>query len=384
VRPRGQPAQRTSLGSTGGSEDATGSASLSLRQLVVLAHAATRELAWGLPVVAREVRAWRARATGIPDAAIRQDALNALDGKRGHSDGAGLFCIFPRTRNHELLRLLVAYETAWDFLDSANERGAAAGQANGRQLHLALVEALDPSHPISDYYCHHPWREDGGYLRALVEVCRGICSQMPSYGRVNHLVVREAMRAQVLGVNHDPDPASRDTTLQEWATREFPDETEAEWFELTGAASASLTIHALLTLAAEPACSASEITRTFHAYFPWISAATTMLDSYVDQSEDHANGDHSYIAHYPAPPLATQRLRQLIQRSLHEASALPNGERHTLLVACMTAMYLSKDSARTQTMRKTTKSLVGAGGSLTRFLLPILRLWRIIQAQRST
>ena len=293
----------------------------------------------------------------MPDAAIRWDALSALDSKRGHSDGAGLFSIFPRARCHELLRLLVAYEIAWDFLDSANERGAAAGQTNGRQLHLALVEALEPNLTISDYYRHHPWEDDDGYLRALVSACRGSSAQMPSYERVRPLLVRAATQAQVLAINHDLDPDSRDTTLREWAAEEFPEETEADWFELSGAASASLTIHALLALAAESQCSASDIARIFRAYFPWISAATTMLDSYVDQIEDDTNGDHSYIGHYPAPEIATRRLHKLIRRSLQEASALPNGERHTLLVACMTAMYLSKDSAHTQTMRETTRSL---------------------------
>ena len=32
-----------------------------------------------------------------------------------------------------------------------------------------------------------------------------------------------------------------------------------------------------------------------------------MLDSYVDQAEDAANGDHSYIAHYPTPELASEQ-----------------------------------------------------------------------------
>jgi tetraprenyl-beta-curcumene synthase len=335
-------------------------------------------------MVAREVRAWRARATGIPDAVVRQDALSALNSKRGHSDGAGLFCIFPRARCHGLVRLLVSYEIAWDFLDSANERGAAAGQTNGRQLHRALVEALDPNLPISDYYRHHPWGDDDGYLRALVSACRGSSAQMPSYERVQPLLVREATRAQVLATNHDLDPASRDMTLREWAVQEFPDETEADWFELSGAASASLTIHALLTLVAESQCSPSDIALTYRAYFPWISAATTMLDSYVDQVDDDIKGDHSYIGHYPAPEIATLRLRQLIRRSFQEASALPNGERHVLLVACMVAMYLSKDSARTPRMRDTTRSLMSAGGTLTTALIPILRLWRLAYGQRST
>ncbi len=335
-------------------------------------------------MVAREVRAWRARATGIPDAAIRQDALSALKSKRGHSDGAGLFCIFPRGRCHELVRLLVSYEIVWDFLDSANERGAAAGQTNGRQLHRALVEAFEPNRPISDYYRHHPWGDDNGYLRTLVSACRESSTQMPSYERVQPLLVREATRAQVLAINHDLDPARRDTTLREWAATEFSDETEARWFELSGAASASLTIHALLALAAEPRCSASDIAQTFSAYFPWISAATTMLDSYVDQVEDDTNGDHSYIGHYPAPEIATRRLHQLIQRGLQEASTLPNGEHHAVLVACMVAMYLSKDSAHTPRMCDTTRSLTSAGGTLTKALLPILRLWRLAYGQRST
>jgi tetraprenyl-beta-curcumene synthase len=359
-------------------------APLSPRQLGALARAATRELVWALPAVKREVDTWRARALEITDPPIREDALSALSNKRGHTDGAALFTILPRGRNPALLRLLVAYEITWDFLDSVNEHGAASGQANGRQLHLALVEALDPGRPISDYYRYHPWRNDGGYLRALVQVCRDACAQLPSYERVRTLVIREATRAQVLAINHDLDHTRRDADLEQWARSECPEESEASWFELSGAASASLTVHALLALAAEPTTSDTDIAQVQSTYFPWLSAATTMLDSYVDQAEDAANGDHSYIAHYTTPEIANRRTRELIRRSFLETSALRNGERHTLIAACMVAMYLSKDSARTPSMRKTTKSFIDTGGSLTRVLLPILRLWRIAYAQRST
>jgi tetraprenyl-beta-curcumene synthase len=360
------------------------SAPLSPRQLGALARAATRELVWALPAVKREVDTWRARALQIPDTPIREDALSSLANKRGHTDGAALFTILPRSRNTALLRLLVAYEIVWDFLDSVNEHGASAGQANGRQLHLALVEALDPERPISDYYRYHPWHNDGGYLQTLVRVCRDACTELPSYERVRALVVQEAVRAQVLAINHDLDHTRRDADLEQWSRSEFPDESEASWFELSGAASASLTVHALLALAAEGTASDADIAQVQRAYFPWLSAATTMLDSYVDQAEDAANGDHSYIAHYTTPEIANCRARELIQRSFLKTSALRNGERHTLIAACMVAMYLSKDSARVPSMRKTTKSFIDTAGSLTRVLLPILRLWRIAYAQRST
>lgn len=315
---------------------------------------------------------------------IREDALASLAHKRGHIDGAALFCILVPRRDSNLLRLLVAYEIMWDFLDSVNERVGARDQVNGRQLHLALVEALDPDLPVSDYYRHHPWREDGGYLETLVCVCRDACARLPSYETARPLLIREAWRAQVLGINHELDPARRDRALREWARREWPAGHEASWYELTGAASASLTVHALFALAAQRRADPLEITSVHRAYSPWISAATTMLDSYVDQAEDTRNEDHSYVAHYPTGDVAVRRVGELVSRSAREASSLPDGERHTLIVACMAAMYLSKDSARTVAMREHTRALIRAGGPLARLLLPILRLWRLAYAQRAT
>jgi tetraprenyl-beta-curcumene synthase len=319
----------------------------------------------------------------IPDAPIREDALASIERKRGHTDGAALFWILPRRRNPDLLRLLVAYEMIWDFLDTVNEHGADRGQLNGRQLHLALVDALDPSRSISDYYRHHPWQEDGGYLRALVEACRRGCAALPSFPRVRPLLTREATRAQVLALNHDLNPACRDASLKRWAEHEFGCPRDLSWFELSGAASASLTVHALLALAAEPACTGHEIDRACAVYFPWLSLATTMLDSYVDQAEDATNGDHSYIAHYESPTIAAQRVFEIVERATRESRCLRNGHRHAVIAACMVAMYLSRNSARTPAMRASTDRFVVAGGSLTRLLLPILRLWRIAYAQRS-
>ncbi len=327
--------------------------------------------------------AYRSLAAAIPDAPIRGDALSALRGKRGQTDGAALLWTLPHARNLSLLRIFVAYQIVWDFLDSANERGVTEGQENGRQLHLALIDALDRERAISDYYLHHPWRDDGGYLGALVEICREGCASLPSFAQVHQLVLREATRGQVLATNHELDPPRRDADLEAWARQEFPAGHEATWFELTGAASAGLTIFALLALAAEPRCSDTVIAEVQSAYFPWISTTATMLDSYVDRVEDIANNDHCYVAHYRSPEHTATRIGELIRRSLDEARALPNGERHTVIAACMVAMYLSKDSAHTRAMRATTDALLDTGGSLTHILLPILRLWRIIYSQRS-
>jgi tetraprenyl-beta-curcumene synthase len=348
-----------------------------------LAASAARELAWGLRSVTREMRSWRDRALSIPDATLRRDALDALERKRTHADGAALFWILPRARNQTLLRALVTYELILDFLDNVNESAPEQGEANGRQLHLALVEAVDLDSPLSDYYRYHPCKDDGGYLNALVGACRGSCSSLPSYSQVSELIAGEARRAEVLALNHNPDPALRDARLREWVGAQFPDRGEVAWFELAGAASASLTVHALLALAAEPGYGKHDAQASYDAYFPFISATSTMLDSYVDQTEDIECGSHSYVAHYPDKATGAQRLGALVSRSMREARALPDGHRHAVIVACMVAMYLSRDSAHTPAMRSTTRELIHSGGSLTRLLVPVLRMWRIVYRHRS-
>lgn len=349
---------------------------MSGRQLWALIGATTRELTWGLPAVAREVRRWREMANNIHDPRLREDALNALTEQRTHIDGAALFSILPRTRNPSLLRLLVTYEIIWDFLDNVNERSAEVGVANGLQLHLALVDALDVGRPVSDYYKFCPDYDDCGYLRALVADCRLHCADLPSYECIRSAVIPEAFRGQVCAINHDLDSQSRDALLQAWVQREFPSGHEARWFELTAAASTNLTIFALLALASEPACSIHEVRLTSQAYFPWVSILTAMLDSYVDQFEDSAAGNHSYVAHYPEPESAIYRICLLIRRCLREADTLKESEKHKVIAASMFAMYLSKNSVLTPSMQGATRRLIESGGLLTRVLHPILRLWR--------
>ncbi len=354
---------------------------LSPLQLYSLADAATRELLWGLRAVSTEVRHWRLLAGAIPDAALRADALQSLVSKRASTDGAALFWTIPNGRSPNLLRLLVAFEVMADFLDCASERGVHAGPANGVQLHLALSEALDPGAPVSRYYRFHPWCHDGGYLRALVGACRERCLQLPSYGDVRAQAIDAAKLAQMLGLNHEPDPLVRDMALREWAQRQTS-WGGLEWFECTAAASGWLTVLALFALAAETELQEDCVRDICAAYLPWISLLATMLDSYADQAQDLAEEQHSYIAHYPGTEEAVERVCKLVYEAARRARALPNGAKHAVIVACMVAMYLSKDSSRTPRMRARTRSLAAAGGLLPRLLLPVLRAWRVLYSQR--
>lgn len=352
-------------------------------QLAAVFAVGIRQLLWGLRGVSVEVARWRMRAAGIPDLTLRTDALGSIERKRGNIDGAALFSILPSRRSPQLLRALVAFEILADFLDCATERGAGAGIANGLLLHRALIDALEPELETSDYYRLHPWKDDGGYLLALVGTCRESCGELPSFQLARPLILQGTCAAQVLALNHESDELARDALLRSWAERSASVDRSLAWFELSAGASAWLTVLAMLALAAEPELEEGYLLATNAVYGPWISLAGTMLDSYVDQDEDAANGDHSYIGHYDSTHVALERLGELIRQAVGEARRLPRGNRHAVLAASMVAMYLSKDSARLPERRASTATLARAGGSLTRLLLPILRLWRIAYGLRS-
>jgi tetraprenyl-beta-curcumene synthase len=347
-------------------------------QCSALLAATTRQLGWGLRAVATEIHAWRARAAAIPDPWLRRDALAALDEKRGHADGAALFWTLPRPRNRTLLHALVRYELLQDLLDTVTEPGAAIGPHRGADVYTVLLDALDLDRRPID----RVGRDDGGYVAALVQGCREQCRALPGYDAVRPLLVRDAHRASALVINHETNAQTRDAALGRWAERHLPGERELRWFERTAAASGWITTHALLAAAADDGVTPERAAAVHEAYFPWLAMALTMLDSYVDQAEDRASGDHSYVSHYDSPSAAVDRLCDSIRRAASDVLALPDGERHAVLLACMIALYLSKDSARTPELHATTTRVAAAGGSLTRLLLPILRIWRICNGQQ--
>jgi tetraprenyl-beta-curcumene synthase len=352
-------------------------------QLVALFGAVARELGHGLRAVTDEVATWRRHAASIPDERLRADALHALDSKRGHIDGAALFWTLPSRRDLGLLRVLVAYELIQDYLDGLSERATRVGAAHASRPFLALGDALTPERPVTDYYEGLPWNEDNGYLAALVHACRQGVRALPSFRAVRPHLVHEVRHAHVLHLNHIRDPLQRDAALRTWAGATFEADHGLQWYEVTAAASGWVTTHALLALAAEPGVSDRDVLTTHAAYFPHVALTLTLLDSWADQAQDARTGDHNYLSHYPTTRGAVLRLCASIDHSARDVLALPHGERHAVLLACMIALYMSKDSARQTAVRRYTRRIVRAGGALTRMLLPVLRLWRILNAQKS-
>lgn len=370
---------------------ATDPTPLSSRQIAALGSAVTQQLGGGQLRVAGEVARWQERAQEIPDPVLRRDALMSLREKRSYVNGAALFATLAvGDRTGVVPRVLVTFQVMANFLDTVSERTAVADGPQSGRLMRAFVDATDLCVPVcTDYYAEQAHADDGGYLAELVGACRRDCAALPHYPAARELLVREAARARALEIAHDPDEARRDGRLRAFAVGEGAAADELEWFEFAAGAASAMTVIVLLALAGRPldprvspADTVRELAAVASAY-RWTAALSTILDSYVDREEDLASGDWSMVGYYPSTAAGLARIATVTERSLRELRALRSGERHAVIVASMIAMFLSRDSARTPQLRSSSDELARAAGTLTRVLVPVLRLWRTAYRLRS-
>jgi tetraprenyl-beta-curcumene synthase len=316
------------------------------------ADAARRYWLMVFPHVHRELSHWRDRAREIPDPVLRQLALDAQH-KRGNMEGAAAFAAFaPHRRRATVVRALVAFQSAYNYLDLLAEQPRAEPIAGARALHEALLHALDPTgrvgteSPQPDYYAHFPQSEDNGYLGELVDTCRTALATLPSHASVAPATRRIAERVVEFQSLNLSESQGDHEAFERWARTETPPGTELRWWETAAAGGSSLGIYALIAAAADPVVDQSDIQAIENAYFPWIGALHSLLDHLVDKSEDATIGQRSLIEYYCTPAEAAARMRALAELAANAASALRQSDgRHTIMLAAMAGNYLSDPEA---------------------------------------
>lgn len=277
-----------------------------------------------LPVVDRELE-WITRcAAAIPDPALRDSALHALTEKRANVEAtATLSTLAPRRGRRSVIRASTALQVAVDYLDNLGEAAGPDALEDGVRLHHSLVVALTPGAPPTDWYEHHPHREDGGYLDALVASCQEAVAALP--GQAALPAARRAIVRCGEGQSHTH--ADHGAGLEAWAAT-LPPHPQLHWWEAAAGASSSVGAHALLALAGTPRCKAAEAEQILAAYDPWIGALTVLLDDFVDRERDERTGDHNYASHWDDDAAdridflvagARRALREVPRQTVHEA-----------------------------------------------------------------
>jgi tetraprenyl-beta-curcumene synthase len=330
------------------------------------------------PYVKRQLRSWRGRAAGIPDRRLSQLALETQDCERGNLEGSAVFALLaPRAHRGAVIRAAVAFQALYDFLDTLAELPVADPTANGHSLHAALLAALDPERPAEDYFEHSGFPAgDGGYVEELIAVCRRALAKLPRYGVVAGLTQQAAARMVAYqALNHDPGAgASGCEELRRWALALTPQGSGLQWWETAAGAASSLGVFALIAAAAQPSLGEADARAAADAYFPWVGALHVLLDSLVDHELDLRSGDHSLVAHYPAPAFAARRLGAIASEATLRLERLEQCGCHGLILAAMASFYLSLPAARAPAASPVSSRVVSVLGPQARAAIALLRV----------
>ncbi len=327
------------------------------------------------PQVGRELRHWRECALRIPDPVLRQLALVTQGSERGNLEGAAAFAVLaPRAQRVQVVRAAVAFQATYDYIDTLAEQPSHDPVANGHQLHLALLTALEPGTEHEDYYKHNSCSHDNGYIRNLVDTCRNAFCALPSYSSVAESALRATRRMVAYqSLNHGSESHR---ALALWACSETPAGTELRWWETAAGAASSLSVFALIAAAGRPFLGAGETIALERAYFPWIGALHVLLDSLIDHAADIEAGHHSLMEHYTSVEEAAARLGSIAARALHATEMLSDGIQHAMILAAMTSFYLSAPSASTPNWQPVTNRVLEAVGTLAAPTMIVLRARR--------
>ncbi len=327
------------------------------------------------PQVGRELSHWQRHAQQIPDPALRRLALLTQRTERGNLEGAAAFAVLaPRSVRTNVVRAAVAFQATYDYIDTLAEQPCGDQAANGAQLHLALLSALQPGATHADYYRHSPSSQDNGYIRSLIETCRGALARLPSYALVADGALRAAQRmTHYQALNHRPEHGP----MAVWAAGKTPLGSELRWWETAAATASSLGVFALFAAAGQPLLASVERRALESAYFPWIGALHVLLDSLIDRAGDLASGQHSLVAHYASAEEAAARLSVIAASAVRATGCLSQSLQHAVILSAMTSFYLSAPAAAQIPTEVVARRVLETMGTLAGPTMLVLRARRM-------
>jgi tetraprenyl-beta-curcumene synthase len=340
------------------------------------ASAAGRYWLGVFPRVCIERRRCEARAREIPDPLLRSVVVDALR-KWGNIEGAAAFAAFvPGRRRGDAVRAMACFQAAYNYVDTLSELPVGDPSGNGRLLHQALLVALDPSAEHLDYYALHHLSEDGGYLSETIDSCRAALARLPSWPAVAPAARRAVERIVAFQSCNTGELSGDYAALERWGRAHTPRGTDLRWWETAAAGGSSMGVYALIAAAARPNVDPADTAAVEAAYFPWIGALHSLLDTFIDAAEDRATGQRSLVGCYASPEEAAARMALLAERATAAAHALRGGRSHALILAAMAAFYLSTPEARTPLAAPVGAAVLSAMGGAAAPAMAVFRLRR--------
>lgn len=328
------------------------------------------------PEVDCRLNEYRNLLQSAEDTVLVEQALSSMKNKRFHAIGGSVYSLYPDVDLLSAVKFIVSLQTISDYLDNLCDRAGIFDELSFRQLHLAMLDAVDPSLDISDYYLYYPYKSDNGYLRALVKECRNEVMKLPAYDVVKGRIKRLAELYSSLQTYKHLSLDIREDKLNSWTDNYKSDYPDINSWEFSAATGSTLGMFVLFAAAHNPNLTEEEASLIDSAYFPWISALHILLDYYIDSDEDKKAEDLNFTHYYNGLEQCGQRLSYFIEHSINSCLMLRHPSFHLTVIRGILAMYLTDPKAFSEENKSTTRRLIKKGGVKAVLYFNLCRLLR--------
>ncbi|HEY9062897.1 MAG TPA: tetraprenyl-beta-curcumene synthase family protein [Pseudobacteroides sp.] len=330
------------------------------------------------PLVNKELHKIAGLCINSKDRILSDLALRSIQKKKFHAQGGSVYALYPKAHMDETVKFIVSFQTISDYLDNLCDSAGIYDEKAFRQLHYAMQDAVTLGSKNSDYYRFYPYKEDNGYLNALVDRCKKQIAKLPSYD-----LIKEPLKKQVelysdlqslkhLSVN------TREKKLQSWSIGYLPQYKEISTWEFSAATGSTLNIFLHFASAWDRHLTKEDVRSNEKAYFPWINGLHILLDYYIDYAEDIETNELNFTSYYNDQKECEKRLMYFTDSSLNACAGLKYPEFHTTIVKGLLAMYLSDPKAYKGFNRFTSKSILrNSGRTNTYFYHKVCKVLRL-------
>lgn len=330
------------------------------------------------PLVDCQIDRWIEECSNCQDEILKIQALESIDLKKFHAQGGSVYALYPGADLSGATAFIVSLQTISDYLDNLCDRAGVCSEDSFRQLHLALLDAVDYSRELSDYYLYYPYKKDGGYLRKLVEECRNQLLKLPSYQKIIEPMKKYVELYSELQTLKHLEKDIREQKLVNWANSHHKAYPEISCWEFAAATGSTLGMFMLYSAACDPSLTEEEVDGIDSAYFPWITGLHILLDYYIDYQEDMETGDLNFAYYYKNQKICEERISFFIEKAVQSCHNLRYPAFHRAIIKGMLAMYLSDPKAHSGLNLVTSGNLLKKGDSGTRTYFNVCRVLRTV------
>ncbi|AOM82104.1 tetraprenyl-beta-curcumene synthase family protein [Salisediminibacterium beveridgei] len=332
-----------------------------------------------IPRVHQELAIWKRKADDIPDEELRSQAQLSIRHKTFHCEGGSILGLLSGHHSKEVIRFIVAYQTISDYLDNLCDRSVSLDPNDFHHLHQAMLDVFEPEKEQSDYYACRDHTGDKNYLKDLVTVCREELVALPSFQIIQPHLQDLAKRYTELQVHKHVTPGEREERLIGWfESTAGPLRDEMSWYEYAASSGSTLGIFSLVAYAAkDPRMTRSKAKRVYEGYFPWVQGLHILMDYFIDQKEDHEEGDLNFCTYYESDEEMLRRIGYFFKRAKRAIRSLPDHRFHRMITSGLLAIYLADEKvSQHPLLRRQQFALFRFGGLESMFFYMNGRIFR--------